>query len=256
MIFAAAVAFYICLYFTAPALTGFLGFSRLSIELRRSTPATLDFVSFLHAIWATVASVYLWSLSRNDDRPPIHRGSSVESIVMNVGMVFMAYLVCDGFFVILYRKDFPNVAEMLAHHAVFLLACIFNSQQGRFFYMFGYLYFGELSSIFLGIRSLLKRLKVQEGSTWQAVNVLFALTFFLSRVVIMSFLLWDIFSSLPSIRSECSIPQQVMFLLLIPAGWLLNMVWMTRIVQIAIKTVTAKSSSGGKKDKKIEYRRE
>eukprot|EP00039_Didymoeca_costata_P023447 m.7149 g.7149 ORF g.7149 m.7149 type:complete len:268 (-) comp3653_c0_seq1:1661-2464(-) len=129
--------------------------------------------------------------------------------------------------------------ETRFHHSLFIGICLINWYYMRWCYMMSYLCFGEISTVFLSIRKLM----IACGRTEHIgpVNILFALTFFIGRMVFYPYALYNtlmyegehVFQDW-SIWQVCPIG--------VIAGLFLNIFWMGLILKLGMadKKVNAK----------------
>ena len=111
---------------------------------------------------------------------------------------------------------------------------------------FGWLLVGELSSIPLNVRWMLiqisKSAQPSAGRNWTTryttvVNYAFAITFFASRVVVYGLGLAHLLrvrDELFGLRSRVASPLLYLVLGLLVGGYVLNLMWMRKIVQMAV----------------------
>ncbi|CAB9513304.1 TLC domain [Seminavis robusta] len=154
--------------------------------------------------------------------------------------IFFAYLVFDLFHML---RLYPKLGgmDMVVHHLVFLTCSIINGSYEILPYPFCWLIVGEISTTFLDIRWAL--IKTGRGGTnmFQLVQYLFALTFFLTRVVVYWLGVVELFhqrSVLMDIVWSGHVPGVFMgtTLLFIGAGSVLNLVWFQKIVAMALSS--------------------
>lgn len=159
---------------------------------------------------------------------------------------FFAYLAFDLFHVL---RSYPKLGgiDTVAHHCVFLTCSIINGGYQILPYPFSWLIIGELSTIFLNIRWAL--IKTGRGSTpfFQWVQYSFALTFFITRVVIYLYGVLELFQQrdiLIRVVSRGRVPGIFMTITLsfVGAGSLLNLIWFQKIAAMATSKRTKKET--------------
>ena len=85
----------------------------------------------------------------------------------------------------------------------------------------------EWSTLFLNVRIIYRQL----GKTETAISGLFALTFFVTRIVAFGGLLLHLLSQLAELKQLLSLPLQVSYFGLLPAMYCLNLFWFYKICQ-------------------------
>ncbi|CAJ1966821.1 unnamed protein product [Cylindrotheca closterium] len=159
---------------------------------------------------------------------------------------FFAFLAFDLFHVL---RLYPKLGgiDTVAHHSVFLTCSIINGGYQILPYPFSWLIIGELSTIFLNIRWAL--IKTGRGNTifFQGVQYAFALTFFITRVVIYLYGVFELFQrreTLFEIVSTGRVPGIFMGITLsfVAAGSLLNAIWFQKIAAMAMLKQTKKDT--------------
>jgi len=79
-----------------------------------------------------------------------------------------------------------------------------------------------------------------------AMNVLFGFTFFLTRVLLLSYSVFQIFMEWKHVRESSPMMQQLSILVLLPFACVLNLYW---FVSFSIKTCSGGRGDGEKKEK-------
>mmetsp|Transcript_16524 Transcript_16524/g.67867 ORF Transcript_16524/g.67867 Transcript_16524/m.67867 type:complete len:197 (-) Transcript_16524:1238-1828(-) len=98
-------------------------------------------------------------------------------------------------------------------------------------FQFGWLIVGEVSTIFLNIRWFLIKLGYGATSFMTAANFLFALTFFIARIVVYTFGVYDLYYSAqyltrPNMVGRCMLVGGILI------GYVLNLIWFKKIALI------------------------
>lgn len=83
--FVVTVGIYLLVVKGSPHLVHALFGANLSLD------AAIHVANLLHAFWAVGASVFLWMLTLEDERPPIERGPSSPEALTLVGTVFIGF---------------------------------------------------------------------------------------------------------------------------------------------------------------------
>jgi hypothetical protein len=159
---------------------------------------------------------------------------------------FSAFLAFDLFHVLRLYPKLGGV-DTVAHHLVFLTCSIINGGYQILPYPFSWLIIGELSTIFLNIRWALIKTGRGSAAIFQGVQYAFALTFFITRVVIYLYGVMELFQQreiLFEIVSTGRVPGIFMGITLsfVGAGSLLNAVWFQKIAAMAMSKRTQKET--------------
>eukprot|EP00465_Bigelowiella_longifila_P012108 CAMPEP_0185260150 /NCGR_PEP_ID=MMETSP1359-20130426/8789_1 /TAXON_ID=552665 /ORGANISM="Bigelowiella longifila, Strain CCMP242" /LENGTH=182 /DNA_ID=CAMNT_0027846301 /DNA_START=1 /DNA_END=549 /DNA_ORIENTATION=+ len=149
--------------------------------------------------------------------------------------IFLAWLLYDIFHVFaLYPKlgTWDTIAHHLAFIACSVLACSFRMLP----FAFCWLIAGEASTPFLNLRWFLINTGNGDTLAMKITNITFALSFFAARVVLYGIGLFDLLTHRGIILSSPQIPSLVSksLLVLIVAGYLLNLMWMRNIANMAM----------------------
>ncbi|KAL3935299.1 MAG: hypothetical protein SGBAC_009155 [Bacillariaceae sp.] len=159
---------------------------------------------------------------------------------------FFAFLAFDLFHVLRLYPKLGGV-DTVAHHSVFLTCSIINGFYQILPYPFSWLIIGELSTIFLNIRWTLIKTGRGSSTVFQSVQYAFALTFFITRVVVYLYGVMELFQQreiLFGIVSSGRVPGIFMGITLsfVGAGSLLNIIWFQKIAAMAISKRTKKET--------------
>ena len=120
-------------------------------------------------------------------------------------------------------------------------------------YIFPLLLMAEWSTLLLNIRVIYRLL----GKTEMVVSALFALTFFITRIVIFGALVLHMFSQASSLMQLLPAPLQVSYFGLLPAVYGLNLFWFTKICQGILRVLQGGddgSSDGYSRDEPLKKR--
>jgi hypothetical protein len=131
----------------------------------------------------------------------------------------------------------PIAWEQAAHHIVFFTLCFLNVWYERWCLCYWVLTFGELSTIFLDIRWMM----VGSGVIGNIgpVNILFALSFFITRSVMYGWLIYLVLTEDPNAFQDWSIWQICPVFLV--AGFGLNTYWMKTIANSVLSGARKKA---------------
>lgn len=152
-------------------------------------------------------------------------------------IIMVIYFALD----IVAMKSSGNVPlVVLFHHSAFGFAGMLQLWAGRNCGPFSWLIGGELSTIFLNARWFLKRSGRSSSRLYVIVQGLFAVTFFLTRVLIYGVGLYDFVSNDPNIFRRVEVWQIIPFLFVAMYG--LNLYWFSKILRIVFKGIKVKVS--------------
>lgn len=178
--------------------------------------------------------------------------SSIHSTIEFLNLLFFSYLFNDILHVI---AAFPSLGgfDTIAHHSLFMIASLINGCYVIMLFPFTWLIMGEISTIFLNIRWIL--IQTGRGSTsyLKLSNVMFAVTFFLTRVVLYG---WGLIHLGMNIDVVMDVPAPrflvIVVLTLVVGGFALDLFWMNSIYKLAVGSPSKKSSKSAEKshDKK------
>jgi hypothetical protein len=167
---------------------------------------------------------------------PVEFEESIKGVEIS-NTIFVGYLLFDLYHVL---SQYPKLGGMdtVIHHLVFLTCSIINGYWGILPFSFSWLIVGEISTVFLNIRWGL--IKTGRGDTqiFQVIQYLFALTFFVTRVVIYFAGVMELAGQktiLIAIVDKGRVPASFMAtsLLFIAAGCILNLLWFQKITVMA-----------------------
>mmetsp|Transcript_16520 Transcript_16520/g.67852 ORF Transcript_16520/g.67852 Transcript_16520/m.67852 type:complete len:309 (-) Transcript_16520:1238-2164(-) len=194
-------------------------------------------------------------------QPPLNVGA-IDSVAwlgpLKTNRIFMAYLLIDMVRIIL---AWPKLGQydFIFHHLGFMSVSIVGATTISAPFQFGWLIVGEVSTIFLNIRWFL--IKLGYGATsvtitlptplsrfclsrfllkaslflrpqfMTAANFLFALTFFIARIVVYTFGVYDLYYSAqyltrPNMVGRCMLVGGILI------GYVLNLIWFKKIALI------------------------
>ena len=232
-------------------------------------------VSTIHAIIVTTRGcihlIQLWdappydkfvippSFALQDDTSTMnYRGAHL--LVARTNIIFVSYLLYDVCHVI-YQYPKLGKVDTILHHVLFIICSFINGTYGIMAFAFGWLIVGEASTIFLNIRWFLIQLSGRrsiissesddttkcEGrkssrSLLDTINILFAITFFIVRVIVYTIGVIHLFithgsSIIMSLPQTTSVPRILLGLTCgcIVLGWGLNLIWGMKIIAMVLK---------------------
>ena len=219
-------------------------------------------VSFVHSIYATLRGCLhlcqLWNASHLDkllipgDTNHHNDNSSYRWAHLDVAttnIIFLSYLLYDLCHVL---HQYPKLGgvDTIAHHLLFAACSFINGTFGLFAFAFGWLVVGEGSTVFLNVRWYLLKSGRDKGRMIDAVQGLFALTFFATRIIIYSagmiHLLYNSREELVSLPELSGVPWAMLGMTCgcMILGWLLNIVWGYKILLMVVGDGVGGSKSG------------
>jgi hypothetical protein len=206
--------------------------STVHIEVRQTL------VSVVHSLFSIGATIFL---ALKVDRP-FGVDAALRHIphqhVTQVGCAFFSYLLWDLVHIHWHRGVHKrNLVEASVHHSCFLIMMLVNQGVLWFNYAFPVLYIGELSTVFLDARLLYRKFDMEE--VW--ASAAFALTFAVTRIVLMGVLVVHLLSSYHEAFSLLGPMHRVSYLGGVPAMYCLNWFWFTKIVAAALKVKKPKA---------------
>jgi hypothetical protein len=138
-----------------------------------------DIMSLIHCIVMTIISFYLYP---SYIVAPLGNLSSPELHFLKKFMLFSMGYFSLSLFIIIFLEPFTKRSiQYIVHHILTLLIPGMVLLTHKYSNLSAGCYFIEISSIFLGLRSLLRRLNVK-GIVFNVIEILFVLTFFVSRM--------------------------------------------------------------------------
>lgn len=144
-----------------------------------------------------------------------------------VGGCFAAFLLWDSAHTLMHSVTYAKaMVENLVHHAAFLSMLLLNRNTLWCNYVFPLLLMAEWSTLLLNARVIYRLL----GRTETLVSALFALTFFVTRIVVFGALLLHLFSQFSELSALLPPMLQLSYFGLLPAVYGLNWFWFTKIV--------------------------
>ena len=150
--------------------------------------------------------------------------------------LFFSYLIYDLAHVV---WQYPSIGglDTIAHHCGFIFASLVCATYRLFPLAFGWLMMGELSTIPLDIRFVLIATGRGDTLALKVAQILFALFFLLSRVVLYGLglaHLWYHRASIGVGTVAPAVPQHVAYgvLALIATGYGLNLMWLRGIIRV------------------------
>ncbi|KAJ8902101.1 hypothetical protein NDN08_006509 [Rhodosorus marinus] len=146
---------------------------------------------------------------------------------LKTNRIFMAYLLIDMVRVII---AWPKLGQydFIFHHLGFMSVSIVGATTISAPFQFGWLIVGEVSTIFLNSRWFLIKLGYGATPIMTAANILFALSFFIFRIVIYTFGVYELYYSSqyltrPNLVGRCMLIGGILI------GYVLNIFWFKKI---------------------------
>lgn len=161
-----------------------------------------------------------------------HIFNAQESVELS-NLIFCGWL-CYDILHVCYL--FPKIGglDTLIHHAAFIGASIVTGINAIFFFQFSWLIIGELSSIFLNLRWFLIQTGRGNTNAMKLCNMAFACLFLVTRVVFYGLGLLHMLKHGKDVMAVNASKTLVIFVLvLLIAGYCLNLFWMRSICKIA-----------------------
>ena len=171
---------------------------------------------------------------------PIPHGEFVNATrsVLTFNTFFRAHLLLDLFHVL---RKYPKLGGMdvVLHHSVFLTCSIINHYYFILPFGFTWLIIGEISTIFMNLRWFLIKTGRGDMKLCRVVENLFALTFFVTRIVIYSMGVFDLATQKSELIDAVKRERVPLIFLgvsvfFICVGFILNFFWFQKILYIAI----------------------
>ena len=155
--------------------------------------------------------------------------------------IFISYLIQDVTHILLSYPD-KGGADVTAHHLGFMGTSLLCSIYRILPLPFGWLMAGELSTIPLNVRWLLILTGRGETRALQVVQIIFAALFVLTRILGYGLGLVHLWIHRELIFSAIDVPTWAasLVLLMVVAGYGLNLMWLQKIVSLATRKPRAK----------------
>ena len=203
--------------------------------------------SFVHSIVNGFRGIHqligLWNASDQTKLyfPPTYPPKYLSPIknVEISNVVFGTYLIIDLVYVI---QKYPKLGgiDTIVHHIVFLTCSIINGWYGLLPFAYSWLIVGELSTIFLNLRwFFIKTGRGGNTQTFRLIQYIFAITFFVTRVLIYVGGVYNLFYQQRSIiindifeRKHNDVPAifVIVTITFVGVGCILNLIWFQKIV--------------------------
>lgn len=182
-------------------------------------------LSTLHAVVCTVFFLWYFPIYRSADISTQYECREIWKPVYYMTTMFVTYLVWDSFL--------PGMNGVYVfHHVLYGLTSIAQLVYGRSCYPFTWLISGEASTIVMNLRWYM----ISSGKTeWiDAVNILFAATFFLTRIVLYSHGLYEFLWNDPNLGWDVFDFWQPLTPVCLVSGYALNLYWFFNIFEKAM----------------------
>ena len=185
-------------------------------------------VSHIYALFGAPIAV---QLALPPESHPLH---AAVAGTMTTNVIFLSWLIYDVQHLV---RSYPKLGgvDTIAHHCGFIGVSLLCGHYGIMCFQFAWLITGELSSIALNIRWALIATGRGDTAMLKAANVLFALAFFVTRVLLYGLGLVHLLRNHAALGSlEGVRPSLVLFIVtMLAAGYGLNLMWMSKIVKMA-----------------------
>lgn len=194
--------------------------------------------SLAHCVFTLVmATAMAANIQTHPDDPSGEALYVPNHLVVLSGAGSVGYLLEDLGHMITNRRVYSGMLrEQVLHHVVSITMVAINFDCTWYNYALPVLNLGELSTVFLNLRAMSRLLGKKE--TW--ASVLFALTFFLSRVLALGWLVLHLFSNFEAVQARLDPLLQFSYLGLLPALYCLNLYWFVAICRSVAKVLKGK----------------
>ena len=200
-------------------------------------------VSFVHSLYVMARGFMhlysLWDASNIDKlynaQDGGYRAAHLE--VARTNILFLGYLLYDMIHIL---AQFPKLGgfDTIMHHLLFAFCSVINGTYGIMPFQFGWLITGEVSTIFLNWRWFLLKSGRDKGSLIENINIMFAASFFFSRIVLYTAGIVHLYIfSMSELKSLSSLEVSGVPLAALGAtcgcmilGWVLNIFWGIKIL--------------------------
>lgn len=171
------------------------------------------------------------ALASADAAPAAAAWYAASMSVIDTNIILAGYLASDLLHVLL---NYPHLGELdtVMHHITFLACACVAGYYHALPFVFGWLIVGEFSTPILNLRWALIKLGNTKGTTFLITESVFGVTFIITRLFIYGAGLAHFAWMLVNTWNLFSVDKYiVLFLtLLVSAGFVLNMVWLAKIL--------------------------
>ena len=179
----------------------------------------------------------------SDEEDPWYGATSATELT---NLIFLSWLLFDLAHVVCSRGRLGG-ADMIGHHVGFILAAVICGSGRVLPFQFAWLICGEFSTPLLNLRWYLKLIGLNDSPTMKVTNALFAIFFFVSRVIMYGFgLVHLIIHRAVWMNGDLNgVPPTLlaMVVLLLFGGYALNLMWWNKVFRMGM---------GWKKEKKAD----
>ncbi|KAA8491654.1 hypothetical protein FVE85_9701 [Porphyridium purpureum] len=236
------------------ALLGFSNyFRKRPVGLFPVRYAPSFFVAGMHALVISIVGLSLmvaffgapYTVKYGSDTHGSEEFHTAHRAVEQACCMFVGYLFYDLGHVL---THFPDLGgwDMLIHHMLFLSASLTALYRSILHFSFAWLIIGEISSVFLNLRWFLRKLNC--SIAWLLpVNLLFALFFGVTRVLVYGVGLYDLVQANKELQSLWI----RYFVFILSIGWLLNTYWFAFILRKGLGLDQARRNSGNNRGQTI-----
>lgn len=194
--------------------------------------------SFFHSTILTILAITLYIEMRNySDEKKLFGFTHLCQLSCEI---FLGYLIQDALYLILYDKIL-NSREAIVHHLSYIAIASYTLPNSYFIFPYMWLTLGEASTPFLAIRWFLSAFDLKDSIIYKVNGVLFALLFFITRIVIYFIGLYHLFITL-NIWFDRAYGLRLVYFGLI-CLFFLNIFWFYKIFKGALRTLRQKTPS-------------
>jgi hypothetical protein len=159
--------------------------------------------------------------------------------------IFLAYIIVDLLHVIMHYPSLGDI-DAIVHHLIFAAASYIASTHYLFCIPFCWLIVGELSTPFLNIRALLKHYNKYQTCTAKLNDLVFFVTFALTRVVLYGLGVYNMIQDWDTISTIHPAYAAIFLFTAILGGYMLNLIWFYKICRGLVKMCFAKKQISSK----------
>jgi hypothetical protein len=152
-------------------------------------------------------------------------------------------------------ERFPDLGgwDSITHHVIFVMASFAAGWNKIFCFPFSWLVVGELSTPFLNLRWFLRAVGMKDSSLATINGLLFAITFFIARVLIFGWGVFEMVIDFSFIWNKIESVYGVRYVVVnIFAAFALNLYWFYLIVMGILRTFLGKKGSGRKNRPRVD----
>lgn len=188
--------------------------------------------SMFHSMFGALSSFWLFTKIQSPS-PGFEKQVIPQELIRFVGSIFFGYMVHDLIHNMGYHgRHFGSKRwEQIFHHVLFMVIVVLHSSSSEMNFAFPFVYVGELSTVFLDMRFFFKSIGYPKLHALS--SKLFALSFFLTRIVLFGWFCGQIFVNWNAISKNVeSLIVRSSLSILFPIALVLQMFWMIQIGNI------------------------